>query len=153
MGTSNHQEPLNFAPHSELSQTSTTKKRDRGSIYITADHESASLKLEDDIDEALRALKESQELEYRMAEQKLYAHKDFLLSLYQLLDRERAELARPTSAPSGDPDAVTLGNVLSTVNQIRHEEIKLRQMMQVSKGFGRTSRMCLKNHFGLQIDE
>ncbi|KAK1287876.1 hypothetical protein QJS10_CPB19g01192 [Acorus calamus] len=153
MGTSNHQEPMNFAPHSELSQTPSTKKRDRGSIYITADHDSVSLKLEDEIDEALRALKESQELEYRTAEQKLYAHKDFLLSLYQILDRERAELARPTSAPSGDPDSVTLGNVLSTVNQIRHEEIKMRQMMQVSKGFGRTSRMCVKNHFGLQIDE
>ncbi|XP_077247724.1 CDPK adapter, putative (DUF1423) isoform X2 [Tasmannia lanceolata] len=126
---------------------------DETSVYITSDHRIASSKLENEIDEALQSLRKSQESEYRIAEQKLYAHKDFLLGLYRQLDAERSELAQHTSSPNDGNSDDLLANVLSRVDQIKQEEVKHRHMMQIGKGFGRTPKGILKEHFGLPIED
>ncbi|XAR67531.1 hypothetical protein NMG60_11002314 [Bertholletia excelsa] len=106
-------------------------------------------KLEDEIDQVLQTLRKSQESEYIIAEERLYAQKNYLLNLYQQLDKERAELSTRTS--SNDPDAM-LEAVLQRVDQIKREIIKLRDMEEVAKGFGRTSKEILKQHFGIETE-
>lgn len=79
-------------------------------VHTTSDHRSASLKLENEIDRALQSLKKSQESEYRIAEQKLLAHKNLLLGLYdQQFDDESAELSKCTT------DDVDLDTLLANV--------------------------------------
>lgn len=125
--------------------------RDQTPEYITSDCHSASVKFENEIDRALHSLKRSQESEYRIAEQKLYAHKDLLLGLYQQFDDERAELSKHTT---DDVDSNTLrANVLSKVDRIKREVVKLKHMMEISKGFGRTPKGILNEHFGILIDD
>lgn len=122
-------------------------------VSITSDQQSSSLKLEKEIDWVLQSLKRSQESEYRIAEQKLYAQKDFLFGLYPQLDVERAELAKHRATPEdGDSDTL-LANVLSRVDQIKQEVVKLRHMMEIAKGFGKTPRSILREHFGLPVDD
>ncbi|OVA05436.1 hypothetical protein BVC80_441g210 [Macleaya cordata] len=141
--------PLNFdAPHEQNVQ-----KRSQEPVYITSDYCIESLKLENEIDRVLHELKKSQEVEYRIAEERLYAKKNFLLSLYQQLDTERSELAkRSPSSKNCDIDA-HLTNVLNKVNQIKQEVIKLKDMEQISRGYGRTPTGILKEHFGLQFGD
>ncbi|XP_072992877.1 uncharacterized protein [Typha latifolia] len=122
-------------------------------VYITSDHRNVSIKLEDEVDQVLQELKKSQESEYRIAEQKLYSHKDFLLSLYHLLDTERSQLAHPLSLSSGGNYDALLSNVLNRVDQIKHEEEKFRSMMKIASGFARTPRHILREHFGMIIDD
>lgn len=106
-----------------------------------------SLKLEARVDEILGALRESQELEYNIARERLYEHKNYLLSLYQQLNKEKAELARH-AAYNADRDALSK-LVVSRVDQIKGEVIKLKEMEEVTKGFARTSKEILKEHFDL----
>ncbi|CAL9129793.1 protein OBERON 2-like [Musa acuminata AAA Group] len=125
----------------------------RAQSYITSDYNSVSVKLEGEIDQVLRQLKRSQEMEYRIAEQKLYVQKDYLLSLYRQLDYERAELENPAPSPvAGDCDAL-LTNVLHRVDQIKHEEEKLREMMKIASGFGQTPKSVIGDHYGLVIND
>ncbi|XP_010917747.1 uncharacterized protein [Elaeis guineensis] len=123
------------------------------SVYITSDYDNVSVKLEDDIDNILRELKSSQELDCRIVEQKLYDQKDYLLSLYRQLDSERSALANPISIlPNGGDCDNLLANVLDRVDQIRHEEEKLRNIMKIAKGLGETNKSILHEHFGLASD-
>lgn len=48
------------------------------------------------------------------------------------------------------PDAL-LSAVLSRVDQIKREMRKLKDMEEVAKGFGRTFKDILKEHFGLEV--
>ncbi|KAJ4969017.1 hypothetical protein NE237_015718 [Protea cynaroides] len=127
------------------------QKRSPQPLYITSDHRIASLKLEDEIDQVLLSLRKSQEAEYRIAEERLYAQKEFLLSLYEQLDMERSELAKQSTAES-DSDAL-LANVLNRVNQINRESERVKEMEEIAKGFGRVSQAILKEHFGLEIED
>ncbi|KAI3459397.1 hypothetical protein Pfo_016060 [Paulownia fortunei] len=113
------------------------------------DHRVESLKLEDEIDHILDALRKSQEIEYRLAEERLSAQKNYILNLYQQLDKERSDLSRHTS--SKDQDSL-LDAVLSRVDQIKQEVSTLKDMEEVSKGFGRVPKHILKEQFGLDID-
>lgn len=106
-----------------------------------------SLKLETEIDEILGALRESQELEYNITRERLYEQKNYLQSLYQQLNKEKAELARH-AAYNADRDALSK-LVVDRVAQIKREVIKLKEMEEVAKGFGRTSKEILKEHFNL----
>ncbi|XXG67966.1 hypothetical protein AAC387_Pa06g1182 [Persea americana] len=122
--------------------------------YMTSDYHSVSLKLENEVDQVLQSLKRSQESEYRIAEQKLYAQKDVLLGLYQQFDLERAELSKQTTAPIDGVDSVTLlANFLSRKDQIKQEVVKLGRMMEISKGVGRTPQEILNEHFDIIIDD
>ncbi|XP_043708396.1 protein OBERON 2-like isoform X2 [Telopea speciosissima] len=121
-------------------------------LYITSDHRIATLKLEDEIDEVLQSLKKSQETEYRIAKERLYAKKSFLLSLYEQLDMERSELAKQSSTTEGNSEAL-LANVLNRVKQINRESARLREMEEVAKGFGRVPKTILTEHFGLEIED
>lgn len=128
--------------------------RAQGSLYITSDHSNLSLKLEDEIDRVLQELKRSQESEYHVAEQKLYAQKDFLLSLYQQLETERSELASPVLlSPNNSKNDILLTNVLNKVDQIKREEAKLKEMLKIAGGFGETPRPILYAYFGLPIND
>jgi hypothetical protein len=40
---------------------------------------------------------------------------------------------------------------LSRVDQIKREMTKLKDMEEVAKGFGRTFKDILKEHFGLEV--
>lgn len=122
-------------------------------VYITSDHRIESLKLGNEVDRVLQELKKSQEVEYKVAKAKLYAKKDFILSLYQQLDAERSELAkRSSSSKNSDIDAL-LKNILNRVNQIKQEVVKLKDMEQIAKGFGKTPTGILNEHFDSHIDD
>ncbi|KAG0485532.1 hypothetical protein HPP92_009611 [Vanilla planifolia] len=138
-----HSSSLSHMPHVERKET----------LYITSNHIDKSAKLEDDVDQALRGLKRSQESEYRTAEEKLYGQKDLLLGLYQQLEVERAELARPIASAEGSRGDALLTSVLARVDQIKREEMKLKQMMRIAEGFGLAPRTLLKEYYGMPLDD
>ncbi|KAJ6846355.1 uncharacterized protein M6B38_280430 [Iris pallida] len=125
----------------EPSEMEAINGRAQRPVYITSDHSNsnASVKIDDEVDGVLQKLKDSQESEYRLAEQKLYAQKDLLLSLYQQLEAERSELASD--------------HVLNRVDQIKHEEAKLHKMMKIANGFGGIPKTILSECFGLTISD
>ncbi|KAL5712591.1 hypothetical protein ACHQM5_014749 [Ranunculus cassubicifolius] len=106
-------------------------------VYITSDHVIESSKLDNEIEEVLQDLKSSQELEYRMAEQRLNAQKDLILTLYQELDADRAELSKRTGATRDSDVGALLNRILSKVNQINQEVDKFKDLESVGKGFGK----------------
>lgn len=122
-------------------------------VYITGDHNVMSAKFEDEIDLALQELKKSQEAEYRLAEQKLYSQKDYILSLYRQLESERAELADPSPLSDTSNYSVILSNVLNHVDQVKREEVKFKAMLKVSGGFGKTPKSVTQGFFGLPADK
>ena len=107
-----------------------------------------SPKLEDEIDRILQALKKAQESEYQIAEERLYAQKNYFLSLYRQLSKERSELA--TCKNSDEPGAL-IDSILRKSYQVRREIKKLKDMAEVAKGFGKTPKDILKEHFGLEM--
>ncbi|XP_042476625.1 protein OBERON 1-like isoform X2 [Macadamia integrifolia] len=127
------------------------QKRSQKPTYITSDYRIASVKLEDEIDQVLQSLRKSQEAEFRIAEERLYAQKNFLLSLYEQIDIERTELVKQ-STTEGDSDPL-LTNVLNRAKQINAESARLKEMEEVAKGFGRVSKTILSEHFGLETED
>jgi hypothetical protein len=110
-----------------------------------------SLQFEDEIDHSLKELKRSQEAEFRLAEQKLYSQKDYVLSLYRQLDSERSELADPVPLSDTSRYSVLLSNIMNRLDKVKREEEKLKAMLKVSKGFGKTPAN-VKEHFGLPAE-
>ncbi|KAL0368106.1 UNVERIFIED_CONTAM: hypothetical protein Scaly_1029500 [Sesamum calycinum] len=106
------------------------------------DHLVESLKLEDEVDQILDSLRKSQEFEYRLAEERLSTQKNYILNLYQQINKERS---------SEDQDSL-LDDVLSRVNQVKREVSRLKDMANVAKGFGRVPKHILKELFGLGIE-
>ena len=106
-----------------------------------------SLKLESEVDQVLQALRKSQELEYKVAEETLQDQKTYLKRLYQQLDREKYELACQNSSTSD----VSSSAVRERKEQIRREVAKFEIMKKVANGFGRTSNDIVKEHFGLKV--
>lgn len=121
-------------------------------VYITGDHNAMSAKFEDDIDLSLQELKKSQEAEYRLAEEKLYSQKDYILSAYRRLESERAELAYPGPLSPTTNYSTILSNVLNRVDQVKREEEKLKTMLKVARGFGKTPISVTQELFGLSAD-
>ncbi|KAL6894060.1 hypothetical protein ACP4OV_008158 [Aristida adscensionis] len=121
-------------------------------VFITGDHNVMSSKFEDWIDLALEELKKSQEAEYRLAEQKLYSQKDNILGLYRQLDSERTELSNPSPLSHGSNYRAILSNVLKRVDQVKREEEKLKSMLKVAGGFGKTPKTVVQELFGLCAD-
>ncbi|KAL5219656.1 hypothetical protein ABZP36_020340 [Zizania latifolia] len=117
--------------------------------YIAEDHNSMAVRLEDEIDHALKELKRSQEAEYRLAEQKLYSQKDHVLSLCRQLDSERSVLADPMPLSDSSQYNILFSNVLKRVEQVKHEQEKFRAMMEVANGFGKTPSNITQEYFGL----
>ncbi|KAL0368102.1 UNVERIFIED_CONTAM: hypothetical protein Scaly_1029100 [Sesamum calycinum] len=113
------------------------------------DHRVESLKLEDEVDQILDSLRKSQEIEYRLAEERLSAQKNYILNLYQQLNEERSDLSRHTS--SEDQDSL-LDAVLSRVDQVKREVSRLKDIAEVAKGFGRVPKHILKEQFDLDIE-
>ena len=119
-------------------------------VYSVPDQECESQILEDEIDKVLHALRKSQASEYKIAEERLYAQKSRLLNLYEQLEESRSQLSRGISSASSD---ALLDVVVNTSGRIRHEVNKLKDMEKVAKGFGRTPKGILKEHFGLEIED
>ncbi|EER90880.1 uncharacterized protein LOC8085943 [Sorghum bicolor] len=122
-------------------------------VFITGDQNVASAKFEDEIDLALEELKKSQEMEYNLAEQKLYAQKDRILCLYRELDTERAQLADPMPLSDASNYGAMLANVLRLVDQIKRDEEKFKSMLKVAGGFAKAPPNVIKELFGLPADK
>lgn len=116
---------------------------------IISHHQTQSVRLEEEIDQVLQSLRKSQELEYRIAEEQLHAQKRYLHNLYQQLQQESSELAGQEISDDFDN---LLNVVLNRNNQIKQEVQRLQEMKEVAKGFGKTSRSILREHFGLDMD-
>ncbi|XP_056168707.1 OBERON-like protein isoform X3 [Syzygium oleosum] len=116
---------------------------------IISHHQTQSVRLEEEIDQVLQSLRKSQELEYRIAEEQLHAQKRYLHNLYQQLEQESSELAGQEISDDFDN---LLNVVLNRNNQIKQEVHRLQEMKEVAKGFGKTSRSILREHFGLDMD-
>ncbi|CAH8308248.1 unnamed protein product [Eruca vesicaria subsp. sativa] len=113
-------------------------------------HEAEMHKLEEEIREVLKALREAQESEYQIAEVRLHAQKECLGDLYRQLEEEKSEMSRRVSGSDADS---LMTNVLKRMDQIRKEVTKLKEMEEVAKGFGRTRRGILEEYFHLTIEE
>ncbi|XVE81635.1 hypothetical protein DITRI_Ditri15bG0080900 [Diplodiscus trichospermus] len=119
-------------------------------LSISSDYHIEYLKLENEIDQVLQDLRKEQESEYKIAEERLYAQKNYLRNLYQQLDKERSELSHLASGTKAD---AMLNAILNRVDQIKQEVMKLKEMEEVANGFGRTPKGTLKKHFGLEIED
>uniref|UniRef100_A0A1D1Z156 Protein OBERON 1 n=1 Tax=Anthurium amnicola TaxID=1678845 RepID=A0A1D1Z156_9ARAE len=150
----NYQEDEDLTSEFELANVKDiVEERAPNPACITLNPCITSRSLHDEIDQVLKELKMSQETEYRIAEEKLYAQKDFLLSLYQQLDIERDEVVNPMPSCNGGGVDLLMTDVSNTVDQIKVEESKLKRMMQISRGFGQTSKVILNDFFGLSLDD
>ncbi|KAL8239589.1 hypothetical protein R6Q59_016156 [Mikania micrantha] len=116
--------------------------------FTNFDYRIESAELEQRVEKTLTSLKTSQETEYRIAEHVLTTQKNRLLDLYQELKTEKIKLAK--CSPSTDPSLVH--TVFKIMDQIKNEFEKISAMQGVSKGFGKTSKYVLKEHFGIQSD-
>lgn len=136
---------------SEVKNYQETPKSGNGSPQISSGNfnlQIDSQKLEEEIDQVLRALRKAHQTEYRIAEERLLAQKNCLLNLYRQLDKERSELSMHTSSD----DNALLEAVLKRVDQIKREMVKLRDMEVVAKGFGKTSKDILELQFGIETE-
>ncbi|XP_074342696.1 uncharacterized protein LOC141680341 [Apium graveolens] len=118
-------------------------------VYENFDHVEESLKMDHHISLTLQALKTSKEWEFNIAKERLHEQKSCIQNLYQQQDKEKTEVA-PHILDVADPNDV-LHFTGSRVNKINKELRKLENMKEVSKGFARTSKEVLKNHFGLEM--
>ncbi|KAL8209505.1 hypothetical protein R6Q57_006237 [Mikania cordata] len=116
--------------------------------FTNFDYRIESAELEQRVQKTLASLKNSQETEYRIAEHVLTTQKNRLLDLYQELKTENIKLAK--CSPSTDPSLVH--TVFKIMDQIKNEFEKISAMQGVNKGFGKTSKYVLKEHFGIQSD-
>nr|XP_043628437.1 uncharacterized protein LOC122599896 [Erigeron canadensis] len=115
--------------------------------FSNFDYRLESVELEQRIDKTLALLKKSQETEYRVAEKVLTTQKKQLLDLYEELNKEKVNLAK--CSPSSDPSVVHA--VLKRMDQIKNQYNNITAMQEVGKGFGKTSKYVLKEHFGVQV--
>ncbi|XP_028771651.1 uncharacterized protein LOC114748076 [Neltuma alba] len=106
-----------------------------------------SIKLEMEIDQVLQNLRKSQEYEYKLAEERLHAQMNYVNNLYQQLESERYELARPRSSSSSL--VVSDHAIRKREEQIRLETQKLEDMKKVADGFGSIDQDILREHFGI----
>ncbi|KAI4368355.1 hypothetical protein MLD38_016921 [Melastoma candidum] len=116
---------------------------------VCYDYQIQSLKLDDEITQVLQQLKKSQDLEYKIAENMFNARKNYLQNLHQQLEEESSELAQQSLSSEFDD---LLNIVLSRKEQIKREMKKFKEMKEVAKGFGRTSKSLLKEHFGIDVE-
>ncbi|KAK9073873.1 hypothetical protein SSX86_006467 [Deinandra increscens subsp. villosa] len=116
--------------------------------FTNFDYRIESAELEQRVEKTLASLKKSQEIEYRIAEDVLTTQKTHLLDLYQELKKEKSKLAK--CSPSTDPSLVH--TVFKTMDQIKNEFEKISAMQGIGRGFGKTSKYVLKEHFGVQAD-
>ncbi|KAK6913946.1 Oberon, PHD finger domain [Dillenia turbinata] len=115
-------------------------------LSTNVDHRSASQKLDEVIDRVLHRLRKSQETEYQIAEERLSAQRNYILNLYQQVEMERSELAR-------NPSDAMRNAVLNRVEQIKREAKKLKDMRIICRGFGRTPKTVLREHFCLDVQD
>lgn len=116
-------------------------------VHITA------LKFENKINQALHGLRKSQEAEYKLAQEKLYAQKDFLLSLFQELDIANNEFTNDSYSSSLENFDDLLVGVSDRVGRLRKETAKFGQMLSITNGFGRTPKDILTNCFEVVMED
>ncbi|CAK8573706.1 unnamed protein product [Lathyrus sativus] len=109
-------------------------------------YQSELSKLDADFDKAMEDLEKSQKFEYKLAEESLHTHKEYLLNISQQLDNEKSELAGQSST-SGS--SVLLQTIERKNEQLRQELKKFEEMKKIADGFGSTSKEILEKHFGL----
>lgn len=121
-----------------------------GNLSSHFDHRIESLQLDEDIDQVLQSLRKSQEVEYNIAEERLFAQRNYIMNLYEQLDKERSQLVNHTSLTDSE---LLLSAVMERIEEVKREVTKLGDMKQVERGFGRTSKLILEEHFGLKSEQ
>ncbi|KAH9318439.1 hypothetical protein KI387_020208, partial [Taxus chinensis] len=116
-------------------------------VHITA------LKFENKINQALYGLRRSQEAEYKLAQERLYAQKDFLLSLFQQLDIANSEFTNCSPSSSLENFDDLLVGVSDQVGRLRKENAKFGQMLTITNGFGHTQKDILRDYFGVSLED
>lgn len=94
-----------------------------------------ALKLENMVFQSLHMLRQSQETEFKLAQEKLFAQKDFVLSLFQQLEGTSCEFANNPSP--------------SLENSAEKEHEKFVNMLAIANGFGSTPKGFLHHYFGI----
>lgn len=94
-----------------------------------------ALKLENMVFQSLHTLRQSQETEFKLAQEKLFAQKDFVLSLFQQMDGTSCEFAKNPSP--------------SLENSADKEHEKFVNMLAIANGFGSTPKGVLRHYFGI----
>lgn len=117
--------------------------------FTNFDYLTESQELEKRINKTLASLKTSQGAEFKVAENALTAQKNNLLDLYKELEKEKGKLAN--CSPSADPTLVHA--VFKKMEEIKREFDKISAMEVIGKGFGKTSKYVLKEHFGMHADK
>ncbi|XP_057816572.2 uncharacterized protein LOC131029913 isoform X1 [Cryptomeria japonica] len=116
-------------------------------VHITA------LKFENRINQALHGLRRSQEAEYKLAQERLYAQKDFLLSLFKQLDMANSKFTNCSSSSSLENFDDLLDGVSDQVARLRKENAKFGQMLTITNGFGHTQKDILRDFFGVSLED
>ncbi|KAI5400810.1 uncharacterized protein LOC127092568 [Lathyrus oleraceus] len=109
-------------------------------------YESELSKLDAEFDKAMEDLEKSQKFEYKLAEESLHTHKEYLLNISQQLDNDKSDLAGQSST-SGS--SVLLQTIEKKNEELRQELKKFEEMKKIANGFGSTSKEVLDKHFGL----
>jgi hypothetical protein len=107
------------------------------------DFHSQILNLEADVDGNLEALRKSQELEYKVADERLHEQIVYIQNLYERLQSEVSQLECPNLTHS-EP---LFRAIRERKEQINRELEKFEEMKMVASGFGRVSRDILREHF------
>ncbi|CAH9108945.1 unnamed protein product [Cuscuta europaea] len=121
-----------------------------GMVSSNFDHRVESLQLDNEIDQTLQSLRKSQELEYNIAEERLFAQRNCIINLYEQIDKKRSQLLHHSTFTDLEP---LLNALHERIELVKREALKLRDMKQVEMGFGRTSKHILEEHFGLKCDQ
>lgn len=149
-------------------------------VSLTAD---ASIQLlnagfENDIQEALNKLRESQAAEYELANDKLNAQKEYIMKLYKQLEVASPLLKLPAESANASTEQVScsfqelqkewtnfqtnllldsanasMDQVSYTFQELQKESSNLETMLGIRNGFGQTSKVILDKFFGLPMEQ
>ncbi|CAN1852225.1 hypothetical protein LINPERHAP1_LOCUS40564 [Linum perenne] len=113
------------------------------------DYSAEILELDSEIEDVLHALREAQELEYKIAEEQLLGQKKYVQNLYRQLEKEHSELEHLKPERREEEEAL----MTCRIDRINWERKKLRRMEKVGNGFGRTSKTILREFFGVELEK
>ncbi|PNX93535.1 calmodulin protein kinase [Trifolium pratense] len=133
-------------PYHGTGPTKVTMTGSTSQVILREEYHSQILNLEAEIDDILAGLRKSQELEYKVAEERLHAQKIYIQNLYEQLQCVVTELECPDLTHSGP----LFRAIREKKEQIKQEKEKFNEMKMVASGFGRISRDILKEHFAYE---
>lgn len=145
---------INHSPSLEISEKKNPSDatEEKGDLSNDSDSCSSQIhyqQLETEVNQVLRSMRKAQDSEYKMAEERLHAQKKYLHNLYEQLEHEISDLRKQGLSNNSSK---LVNSVSKRKDQIKREQEKLSEMKEVAKGFGRTSKGILREHFGLELE-